>query len=492
MNPDGILEITCPLGKYWRALGVTEDVIVAETVTEAEARVARSYYLTGYEAGFAAAAAAAAAAAGRREPVEEVAVPVEEVAMPVEEVAVPVEEAATLPSPGPALEALPLPGPALAPSMPSAAALAAKKPRGTRSPKSTAGVLHPLRLAVQNGVLAFPASAEDQSLKLLPPDSAITLRAGRLGFLDPIPYIPWDSLREEETTGQLMNFLRALFPCPDMLNYMVWTVASCLTGAPGVSTLFLCQGPGSNGKSAFQTLVTLTLGDYATTMQGEMLCKKTSTDQFRKVVDHRRCIAVGEPVLGTPLNAASLATLLDAVTAHVFLFTCEHPLLKGTRPEDGGDALWSRIRVVPFESTFSTDEAPSTEPADLHLQTKLPQWRKAFLALLVDRLTRPPPDIPAKMREATSLYNAKNNPIQQFVRTCFAADETAPLLGPKAVRALWREWRLSNPTDVKEAEVQSRLLGPDGFLRGHRVLPLPLHRQTVPQNILTLVSTQFD
>ena len=50
MNLDGLAEISCPLGKFWRAYGITDAVVIAETVTEAEAKAARRFYMAGYDA----------------------------------------------------------------------------------------------------------------------------------------------------------------------------------------------------------------------------------------------------------------------------------------------------------------------------------------------------------------------------------------------------------------------------------------------------------
>jgi phage/plasmid-associated DNA primase len=244
-----------------------------------------------------------------------------------------------------------------------------------------------------------------------------------------------------------------------------------LDGVRRVPNLFLCHGAGSNGKSAFQTLVSLTLGDYATTLQPEALCKKTSAEQFHKVVSHRRWIAVGEPVSGASLVADSVSLLLESLPAHVFLFTCDLPGLKAE------DALWSHIRVLPFETTFSTDPefvaSGEALEADLHLQSKLPLWRKAFLSLLVDRFATAtssvPRDEPAKVREATLLYRTKNESLKRFIGDCLIPDESAPPLDSKTVRSLARRWRDDHPCDLKDSEILEKLLGPDGVLRRMRI-----------------------
>jgi phage/plasmid-associated DNA primase len=342
---------------------------------------------------------------------------------------------------------------------------APRTPKAPKEPKASSSALpfssHPNRLAVQNGVLSF----HEGTLKFLPPDSTLAMRAGRLGPFDPIPYIPLASLQEDEQMKPLMDFLTSLFPERDVLEYVLCAVASCLDGVRRVPNLFLCHGAGSSGKSAFQTLVSLTLGDYAATLPPETLCKKTTADQFHKLVAHRRWIAVGEPDLSASLNAGSVDLLLKSLPAHVFLFTCDLPGLKAD------DALWSHVRVLPFEATFSTDAelvaSGAAQAADLHLQSKLPLWRKVFLSLLVDRFaaaTREARAEPAKVLQNTLRYRMRYDPIKQFVHDCLVPDETAPPLEAAALRQLVRQWHRAptGSTELKESEILGRLTGTSG------------------------------
>lgn len=473
MNLDGVAEISCPLGKFWRAYGITDSTVIAETVTVDEAKAARRFYMAGYDA---ATAAHVRAMAERRTEAAAVVEQVAQAAVAAERAAQAASRAAAIAAVEDGDESPPRNELSLVsytaplPLSSSKALVVAKKraPRGSRTPKNTASAAlsaHPARLGVQNGVLSFG----EGGLKLLPTDTTLAMRAGRLGPFDPVPYIPWSSLVEEDATTQLMDFLRSLFPDPDVLEYVLCAVASCLDGVRRVPNLFLCHGTGSNGKSAFQTLVSLTLGDYATTLQGEMLCKKTTTEQFNKVIQHRRWLAVGEPVLGTALHAATVATLLESSAAHVFLFTCELPVLKTD------DAGWSRVRVLPFETRFHHGDGDSlvgsttTKPADLHLQRKLPTWRKAFLSLLIDRFhsaVREARAEPAKVRDATVLYRVRNDPFQQFVRESFVVDEGALPLDAAALRYVARQWRALPPggtRDVKDSEILTRLAGVRGL-----------------------------
>jgi phage/plasmid-associated DNA primase len=456
---------------YWRAFGESESVVVAETATEVEARSARRYYMAGFAAGLR--GRVVAETTEPAEPAEPVAVAEEAVAEEaVAEEAVAEEAVAEEAVAEPTEQAEQAkPARAAATAQNTVTALVPYMPRTKRNtPKvrvmRTAPPLHPSRLAVANGVLHFAGN----TVTLHPHDSSLAVRAGRFGRHDAIPYEPSNT-----SHGDLLKFLKDLFPDPDVLEYTLCAVASCLDGVRRTPNLFLCHGQGSSGKSAFQSLVEMTLGDYATTVQPEILCRKSQLEAIRHQVAGRRWIGVGEPSPGSSLHVGTLQTLLESHAAHVFLFTCELPPLKAD------DAFWKKVRVLPFLTVFADPGSTSAEwtvPRDLHLQEKLPGWRSAFLALLISRFTAAtafPRAEPDRVHDATLLYRRTNDPYMQFVSEYLIPDDDAPLIAPSTLRALWREFRKSKalgpvlPGDLKESDVLERLVDSDGYMRGFAI-----------------------
>ena len=98
-------------------------------------------------------------------------------------------------------------------------------------------------------------------------------------------------------------------------------------------------------------------------------------------------------------------------------------------------AVWNRIRVIPFESTFcrSDDPAPDTYdeqlkqkrfPMDKDFGRKIPDMVQAFAwVLLQHRLTIKDRVEPEKVRMATAVYRKENDIYRQFVEECIAEDE---------------------------------------------------------------------
>jgi hypothetical protein len=98
-------------------------------------------------------------------------------------------------------------------------------------------------------------------------------------------------------------------------------------------------------------------------------------------------------------------------------------------------AVWNRIRVIPFESTFCRpdDPAPDTYeeqlkqkrfPMDKDFGRKIPDMVQAFAwVLLQHRLTLKDRVEPEKVRMATAVYRKENDIYRQFIEECIAEDD---------------------------------------------------------------------
>jgi phage/plasmid-associated DNA primase len=112
------------------------------------------------------------------------------------------------------------------------------------------------------------------------------------------------------------------------------------------------------------------------------------------------------------------------------VFICNKlPKLKGN-----GVAVWNRVRVIPFESTFckSDDPAPSSYeeqmkqkrfPMDKDFAAKIPNMLQAFAwVLLRHRLCIKERIEPEKVKVATAMYRKENDIYRQFIEECIYED----------------------------------------------------------------------
>ena len=111
-------------------------------------------------------------------------------------------------------------------------------------------------------------------------------------------------------------------------------------------------------------------------------------------------------------------------------------------------ATWNRIRVIPFESTFSNDAPDSYEeqllqkkfPKDPFFSEKIPNLIKPFAWVLLNHRKKGLKLVePEKVKLATDSYRKKNDSYSQFVDDCIISDKAGRInLADLYVR--FKEW----------------------------------------------------
>ena len=114
-------------------------------------------------------------------------------------------------------------------------------------------------------------------------------------------------------------------------------------------------------------------------------------------------------------------------------------------------AVWNRIRVIPFESTFcrSDDPAPDSYeeqllqkrfPMDKDFGSKIPGMVQAFAWILLrHRLNLKDRVEPEKVRMATAVYRKQNDIYRQFIEECIT-DENNAVITLLELYAQFRDW----------------------------------------------------
>jgi phage/plasmid-associated DNA primase len=235
-------------------------------------------------------------------------------------------------------------------------------------------------------------------------------------------------------------------------------LSSCLFGNKKQPRILVFQGDGSNGKTALQTLLEGTFGEYYTTLTPALLSRKTvRSETVDRQADGRRIIHFSEP--DGKIYGAFLKTLLEDPTSSAVPFlTCN------TLPQlvCSDESVWSRIRVIPCTSVFGTAtslqnlgglEGRTVFPADMDLKAKLLRWRIPLLGLLVHNLAMEVRE-PECVLMRTAEYRSRYDSYYKFVTTIF------PREGPvefKQLRALIRAWKTRTNEDVREHELLDQI-----------------------------------
>ncbi len=321
------------------------------------------------------------------------------------------------------------------------------------------------------------------------PDDYVTFQAGRWQSkqCDPMPYVPYDP--DDPVHTEIDDFMAKVFPRPELRAYMWRKLASCLEGTNREQKYDTWIGVGGNGKSKLVDLMSMTLGDYATSLQSTVLTRKRpdsgAANPDIMAVYNRRFIYMAEPDDGEPLNTSRMKQftgedVVEArglfqdqtkfqITGKMFMlcnkFPAIHAMDRGT---------WRRVMAVPFESKFvdpDGDEAKDINPArniwprDNHLDAKLKLWRIPFMSRLVHLyetvyLKTGIEPIPAIVKQASENYRSQFDSFGKFkhARIRTEAGAEAQL---KEIWAVYKEWSLdvgaAGGKKLTMAELQKRL-----------------------------------
>jgi putative DNA primase/helicase len=226
------------------------------------------------------------------------------------------------------------------------------------------------------------------------------------------------------------QFLEEVFPDAELRRWVWKAVGYSITGSMEEEVFFVCYQSGRNGKSKFINGVTYALGEYADTAgtalvvandRGEdpkrekaelpdirfLRAPELEDDNKRYRLNTRiiKDITGGDPISG------------EAKYQHPVTFS---PCCKLWWPCNGkpsisevGEAIWSRVRLIPFERYFAPEER------DTKLEEKLQAEAEGILAWCVQGalLWRQEglKDTPAKVLDAVEEYRKEEDKLAPFI-----------------------------------------------------------------------------
>lgn len=240
------------------------------------------------------------------------------------------------------------------------------------------------------------------------PEDYITFMTGRYPTknCDPIDYVEYDPNDPEQIPihAEIDDFMEKVFPRPELRAYMWRKLASCIEGANKEQTYETWIGVGGNGKSKLVDLMSMALGDYASSLQSTALTRKRpdsgAANPDIMAIRNKRFIYMAEPDDREPLNTSRMKQFTGEddvearglfedqtkfkITGKIFMLCNAFPAINTM---DRG--TWRRVRAVPFESKFvdSTQEEVNPKaniyPRDNQLDTKMREWRTLFMSRLI-------------------------------------------------------------------------------------------------------------
>jgi putative DNA primase/helicase len=297
-------------------------------------------------------------------------------------------------------------------------------------------------------------------------------RADLITKLAPVDFDP------EATCSQFDAFSTRIMPDAAMRGHLQCVVGYGLTGEVGERCMFIFHGSGANGKTVLIETTAAMLGDYARAMPAATLLACGNDERPRNdvaMLDGVRFASCVESNEGRRLDEALVKAITggDRISARhlyaeFFTFLPAFKLCMATnhRPEVRGtdNAIWDRIRLIPFNITIPEAERDQTLKA--RLLTELP----GILAWAVRGCLRWQAEglqPPAEVVRATSEYRAASDHIGDFIaEMCVTGDGLA--VGASDLRNAYERWCHENGIEPLNTTAFGRRLNERGFVKGDR------------------------
>lgn len=275
------------------------------------------------------------------------------------------------------------------------------------------------------------------------------------------------------------SFLQRIFAGnEDLIRFIQRAVGYALTGSTQEQCLFIFYGTGANGKSTFVTTIQRLLGDYALQMPTESLLLKRSEyipndiarlkgARFVSAIESGEGRRLNEPLIkqmtgGDRLSARFLHREWFEFLPEfkIFLATNHKPEIRG-----GDDAIWRRIRFVPFTVTIPEAEQDKELPRKLLAESSgILKWAvEGCLAWQREGL-----GVPDEVRRATASYRDECDQLASFLgEECFI-DAGARVYASELYEA-YKTWAVGNGEAPLSQRAFGMALAERGFsrTRGH-------------------------
>lgn len=221
-----------------------------------------------------------------------------------------------------------------------------------------------------------------------------------------------------------------------MIEFKQKAYGYTLTGKTTEQCLFLCWGAGANGKSTELGILENLLGGYALSTPASTFKEQYGNDSIPNDIARMagmRLIKTIEIKEGVRLNEERIKALTggDRISARflhqeffdywpeykLWLATNHKPIIKGT-----DEAIWRRIRLIPFEAHFPP------EKRDSNLLNTLESELPGILLWAIDgcyKWQREGLNPADRIKEATMEYREESDLVGRFLNECTVRKEGA-------------------------------------------------------------------
>jgi P4 family phage/plasmid primase-like protien len=351
--------------------------------------------------------------------------------------------------------------------------------------------MNPNTFGFVNGVVDFSTNTFRNGTK----DDYMSKTCG----LKYIPKDDWDPV----IVGQVEQYMRQLFPDPELYKYMWDYLGSIPLGKDHNQTFNNFYGKGQNGKSKFIEIIGSLLGEYYEVVPDSYVTGKRSSVEGTQssIVKLKgvRFACINEPEEGESINEGIMKELTggDEIVArqlncHAIRFKPQFKLAVATnhlyKIKSQDDGTWRRFRIVPFSTRFVTEkmlgvkysytDSPNQFVIDIHLDKKLASknFKETFISMIVNKTFSTGgvvEDVPAVMKE-TDKYRNGEDFFSSFIAEKILYEEgCANVIRKNELHQEFQEWYKQNvggriPPSSKLYTVMDGRFGPFAGKAGWR------------------------
>ena len=275
---------------------------------------------------------------------------------------------------------------------------------------------------------------------------------------------------DDECVHDVHDYLEKVFPDKSVRKYFMDVSSDIFLGGNHQKHVYFWTGEGDNAKSVTQNIFEKMLGKLAikfntTVITGKKVQSGSANPELARAGGGVRMATLEEPNNDEMINIGILKNLSgndsyyardlfekgkegrEITPMFKLIFICNKlPKLKYS-----DKAVWNRIRVIPFESTFCRPDDPAPEtyeeqlkqkrfPMDKDFGRKIPGMLPAFAwVLLQHRLGVRERVEPEKVRMATAVYRKQNDIYRQFIEEC-VVEEKDRILSLTELYSQFKEW----------------------------------------------------
>jgi P4 family phage/plasmid primase-like protien len=262
-----------------------------------------------------------------------------------------------------------------------------------------------------------------------------------MSFTTGIYYYPERKYSDYPCWFELNKFLCSILPDPDVREYFLAHLATCMVGGNPAQKFHILTGSGSNGKSMLMILMATCLGTYACKAPITLITQDrgkagvASPELVR--MKGKRFVTMQEPEQGANIKTGLMKELSSCekitardlfagskemididIQAHFHLSCNDKPKVDA---QDGG--TWRRLCVINFPNKFVANPTkPNELPEDKTIQIKVEstEWAECMMNYLIAifregngfrKLT--PPE---KVLQYTNEYKDETDVIGRFIR----------------------------------------------------------------------------